>query len=266
MEELKARAKDVKIIFFDIDDTLRLKDTGYMPASVNRAFEKLRAKGILTGVATGRNLSGVVPEVLELDLDYLVTANGAYIVNRAGEVVYDNPYPPELAQGLVDWLKRQDSEYVFYGNNELAISKWDELEREALQVIYGDIKVDPTFNQRNSVYQILSLSDHDEDLVLPEEFADRVRRVRWHENSCDIVPITGNKREGCKIVMDQLGLPLESMMNFGDGPNDRELLDLPGLFVAMAVSDEQVLDEADYVTGKVEEDGVYQALVELGII
>lgn len=266
MEELKKRAKEVKIIFFDIDDTLRIKDTGFMPDSVNLAFDKLRKKGILTGIATGRNLSGVVPEVRALNPNFYVTANGAYIVNSSGEVVYDNPYSPELAQDLVDWLKSVDSEYVFYGNNELAISKWGDLERDAMQIIYGDLKVDPDFNKSNSVYQILSLSDHDEDLVLPEKFTDKVRRVRWHLNSCDIVPINGNKREGCKIVLDKLGLPLESMMNFGDGPNDLELVDLPGLFVAMEISDDQVLKQADYVTKKVEEDGVHKALVELGII
>ncbi|MFZ2232343.1 MAG: Cof-type HAD-IIB family hydrolase, partial [Lactococcus raffinolactis] len=32
MEKLLNKAKDIKIIFFDIDDTLRVKDTGFMPA------------------------------------------------------------------------------------------------------------------------------------------------------------------------------------------------------------------------------------------
>ena len=55
MEKLLNRAKDIKIIFFDIDDTLRVKDKGYMPASIPQVFAALREKGILTGIATGRN-------------------------------------------------------------------------------------------------------------------------------------------------------------------------------------------------------------------
>nr|WP_280954072.1 HAD hydrolase family protein [Lactococcus protaetiae] len=58
MEDLLKKAKEIKIIFFDIDDTLRVKDSAFMPESVNEVFEKLRAKGIMTGIATGRNLLG----------------------------------------------------------------------------------------------------------------------------------------------------------------------------------------------------------------
>jgi peptidyl-prolyl cis-trans isomerase B (cyclophilin B) len=41
MESLKNKAKDIKIVFFDIDDTLRVKNTGVMPTSVTDAFTKL---------------------------------------------------------------------------------------------------------------------------------------------------------------------------------------------------------------------------------
>lgn len=45
--KLKYKAKKIKIVFFDIDDTLRVKDTGYMPASIQRVFKSLKEKGIL---------------------------------------------------------------------------------------------------------------------------------------------------------------------------------------------------------------------------
>ena len=72
MENLLSSAQEIKIIFFDIDDTLRVKDTGYMPESVHRVFEALRQKGILTGIATGRNYYGVIPEIKALKPDFLV--------------------------------------------------------------------------------------------------------------------------------------------------------------------------------------------------
>ena len=31
---IKNKAKKIKAVFFDIDDTLRIKDTGYMPDSI----------------------------------------------------------------------------------------------------------------------------------------------------------------------------------------------------------------------------------------
>ncbi len=52
--KLKYKAKKIKIVFFDIDDTLRIKDTGYMPDSIKKVFESLKEKDILTGIASGR--------------------------------------------------------------------------------------------------------------------------------------------------------------------------------------------------------------------
>lgn len=78
----KYKAKKTKIVFFDIDDTLRVKVTGYMPESIKYVFKSLKEKGIMTGIATGRSLYGVVPEIRDLNPDYFVTINGAYVVDK----------------------------------------------------------------------------------------------------------------------------------------------------------------------------------------
>ena len=40
----KYKAKKTKIVFFDIDDTLRVKKTGYIPESVKAVFKGLKEK------------------------------------------------------------------------------------------------------------------------------------------------------------------------------------------------------------------------------
>ena len=65
----KYKAKKIKIVFFDIDDTLRVKKTGYIPESIKAVFKGLKEKGILTGIATGRGYYGVVEEILDLEPD-----------------------------------------------------------------------------------------------------------------------------------------------------------------------------------------------------
>ena len=50
------KAKKIKIVFFDIDDTLRNVETGYVPASITRVFSQLREKGIYTAIASGRGI------------------------------------------------------------------------------------------------------------------------------------------------------------------------------------------------------------------
>ena len=45
----KYKAKKTKIVFFDIDDTLRVKKTGYIPESIKAVFKGLKEKGIFDG-------------------------------------------------------------------------------------------------------------------------------------------------------------------------------------------------------------------------
>ena len=42
--KLRYKAKKVKIVFFDIDDTLRAKETGLIPESVKEVFHQLKKK------------------------------------------------------------------------------------------------------------------------------------------------------------------------------------------------------------------------------
>ena len=42
--KLRYKAKKVKIVFFDIDDTLRAKETGLIPESVKDVFHQLKKK------------------------------------------------------------------------------------------------------------------------------------------------------------------------------------------------------------------------------
>ena len=103
--KLKYKAKKIKIVFFDIDDTLRVKDTGFMPASIQRVFESLKEKGILIGIASGRGIFGVVPEIRELEPDFFVTLNGAYVEDKKGQVVSEQAIPQNIVEKYIAWTK-----------------------------------------------------------------------------------------------------------------------------------------------------------------
>lgn len=266
MKDLLTKAKQIKIIFFDIDDTLRVKNTGYMPESIHRVFKMLREKGILTGIATGRNFYGVIPEIKALNPDFFVTANGAYVVDKQGKLIYNHPLAKHTVTDILSWLKSSDSEYVFYGADNVIASDWDSVLSDAISPVYGELTVDPDYHQTHDIYQILSISDHDDQLVLPDALSGRVRQVRWHPNSSDIVPIAGSKADGVGRVLKELELNPANVMNFGDELNDLELFEFGGLSVAMKISHPDILARADYVTDSVENDGIEKALKTLEII
>lgn len=264
--KLRYKAKKIKIIFFDIDDTLRNSKTGFIPSTIPTAFKQLRDKGILTGIATGRGIFGVVPEIKALKPDFFVTLNGAYIEDKKGNVIYSNKIAKDKVEEYITWTKEVGIDYGLVGSHATKLSRRTEMISQAIDPIYPDLEVDPDFYQKEDIYQMWTFEDQGDDLVLPESLASTLRMVRWHEHSSDVVPISGSKAAGVAKVVDQLGFKPENVMVFGDGLNDLELFDYAGISVAMGVSHEKIKEKADYITKTLEEDGIFDALEGFGMV
>ena len=264
--KLRYKAKKIKIIFFDIDDTLRNSKTGFIPSTIPTAFKQLRDKGILTGIATGRGIFGVVPEIKALKPDFFVTLNGAYIEDKKGNVIYSNKIAKDKVEEYITWTKEVGIDYGLVGSHATKLSRRTEMISQAIDPIYPDLEVDPDFYQKEDIYQMWTFEEQGDDLVLPDTLASTLRMVRWHEHSSDVVPISGSKAAGVAKVVDQLGLKPENVMVFGDGLNDLELFDYAGISVAMGVSHDKIKEKADYITKTLEEDGIFNALEGFGMV
>jgi len=264
--KLRYKAKKIKIIFFDIDDTLRNSKTGFIPSTIPTVFQQLREKGILTGIATGRGIFGVVPEIQELKPDFFVTLNGAYIEDKKGHVIYSNKIAKDKVEEYIAWTKEVGIDYGLVGSHAAKLSRRTEMISQAIDPIYPNLEVDPDFYRKEDIYQMWTFEDQGDDLTLPESLASTLRMVRWHEHSSDVVPISGSKAAGVAKVVDQLGFKPENVMVFGDGLNDLELFDYAGISVAMGVSHEKIKEKADYITKTLEEDGIFDALEGFGMV
>ena len=264
--KLRYKAKKIKVIFFDIDDTLRNSKTGFIPSTIPTVFQQLRDRGILTGIATGRGIFGVVPEIKALKPDFFVTLNGAYIEDKKGSVLYSHKIARDKVEEYIAWTKEVGIDYGLVGSHEAKLSRRTEMISQAIDPIYPDLEVDPDFYQKEDIYQMWTFEDQGDDLTLPESLASTLRMVRWHEHSSDVVSISGSKATGVAKVVDQLGLKPENVMVFGDGLNDSELFDYAGISVAMGISHDNIKEKADYITKTLEENGIFDALEGFGMV
>ena len=264
--KLRYKAKKIKIIFFDIDDTLRNSKTGFIPSTIPTAFKQLRDKGILTGIATGRGIFGVVPEIKALKPDFFVTLNGAYIEDKKGNVIYSNKIAKDKVEEYITWTKEVGIDYGLVGSQAAKLSRRTEMISQAIDPIYPDLEVNPDFYQKEDIYQMWTFEDQGDDLKLPDTLASTLRMVRWHRNSSDVVPLNGSKAAGVAKVVEHLGLKPENVMVFGDGLNDLELFDYAGISVAMGISHDKIKEKADYITKTLEEDGIFNALEGFGMV
>ena len=262
----KYKAKKIKIVFFDIDDTLRVKDTEYMPDSIKTVFKGLKSKDILTGIASGPATYGVVPEIKALNPDVFVTINGSYVEDDKGKALYSRPISKELIESYIAWCHEVGIDYGFVGAHKAVVSNRKPLIDNAMSPVYGVCDVEPDFYLGNDVYQMFTFEDVGDDLKLPEVLQEDLRLVRWHPNASDVVLNGISKASGVAHVLEKEGLNPENVLFFGDGPNDMEMFDFVGIKIAMGNAVPELKEKADYVTKIVEEDGILFALEELGMV
>ena len=259
-----------QIIFFDIDETLYRKATNYLPESTARAIRALKARGIIPAIATGRTLAALPDKVRALadaeGIELFVTINGQYNAFR-GEPIACNPMSLAEIERFTALFRRHGWDYTFVGAEKMASSSSNPRVNEALAGI-GPYIVDPDYYRHQPVYQFLLYIDPTEETTLNDsgELGREYHAMRWHPFSVDLLHAEGSKARGIRSVCAALGVPLAETMAFGDGLNDVEMFKTVGFGVAMGDGRDELKALAKYITTPLEQHGVYNALVHLGII
>ena len=81
-----------------------------------------------------------------------------------------------------------------------------------------------------------------------------------------MTPFGHTKAEGIKRVLDYYHADETDAFAFGDDLNDREMIALAGVGVAMGNGKYAVKAIADFVTAPVDEDGIYLAFERYGLL
>lgn len=254
-----------KLFAFDIDGTL-LDTNKQALDSTREALDKLRKAGHLVTIATGRSRFHAQEVIRDLDFTNYILCNGA-----AGfldhEQVYKNLLDREQLDRFVEEAHSEniDTAFVSLDNIKRSSSNNVGVMEEAMHS-FGAVlpELDQYFVEEQEIYQALAFFDKNYD----DRFADydKIRFVRWHENSVDVVPHDGSKAATIVHLADQVGIAQEDIISFGDGQNDREMLRMSGIGVAMGNAAPEVQAEAKLVTDTNDQDGIWKALKELAFI
>ncbi|MDT3427634.1 Cof subfamily protein (haloacid dehalogenase superfamily) [Paenibacillus forsythiae] len=254
-----------KIVFFDIDGTL-VNEEKEIPEDTLRAVSRLKQNGVEPVIATGRAPYFIKPLAEALGIDSYVCLNGAYVVYK-GKTLYKRALPKETIQALITLAARNGHSLVFEGEDTyFADSENHPFVTESVNTLKVDQPgFDPDFWKNNEIYQMfLHCESHEEALY--EELLSQLRLIRWHPLAMDVLPPGSSKAKGIEAMLSMLGISTGESVAFGDGLNDKEMLELVGMGIAMGNSHEELLPYADYVTSHVDEGGIYNGLVKAGLI
>lgn len=268
----------MKLIFFDIDGTL-IDETGKMPDSAAAAIRKAQENGNLCLVNTGRTACLVTDWLPKLaPFDGYLCGCGTYILFRGKELLH-RTFTLEEAQKILKGLEKYKIDAILEGIDNDFHNHLEKMHTEVFRDYI--IKHSPgrswEFYEQapgrfDKFYCYADCSDNVRRFV--EEMGDLLDLIDREGGFFEVVPKGYSKASCIDFLVDYLNasgeygeeITLEDTVAIGDSGNDLPMLEHAHTAVAMGGSTQKVLDIADFVTGKVMEDGIADALDWLGVL
>ncbi len=259
-----------KLIAFDLDDTL-LNTEKLITPKTKRALLSAQESGVKLCVASGRLPYGVRPYAEKLDVlnngGYYMGFNGGAVLNCRDELIGKTFLDSKYIEPVYEVLRPTNVTTMVHKGN----------------VIYADRKVNAYTHVESDVIGLpLNLVDdiaqfvdwrihkfllggEPEELkevekILISKFGGEVDIYFSAPWFLEVMPKGINKGRGVGAVCRDMGIDLSEVIAFGDNYNDVHMLKMAGMGVAMGNSDDEVKQEADYVTDSCDEDGIAKAL------
>lgn len=270
--------QDIKLIGLDLDGTT-LDDEKNIHPRVKAAIAEATKQGIVVLPATGRQLSGVPQEFLQIPgVRYALTANGALVYDfEQKKPLYRDCFTQETALSLLEYLGKLDIIIAMYvdGIGYTQTLNMDGFEKilppEMLQYIRESrMKTESltdVVRQSSEQVEKFSLLFKDEakrqkTLATLQKRGDNCTTSSINMN-LEVNTPTANKGAGLLALGRQLGFERHQIMAVGDGGNDIEMLKAVGYGVAMGNAPHEVKAVADAVTASCNEAGVALAIEEV---
>ena len=253
----------MRLFATDLDGTL-LRSDGTVSDRTRAALAAVEASGRALVLVTGRPPRWMPPVVRETGHTGLaLCANGAVVYDLATErVVQEHLIDPAVGAKAVAAIRAALPDVAFAVERSGSRGLGRE---EAYSLGYfprGDVLV-------AEVDELLAepvaklLARHDD--MDPDEMLARVREVVGdlvevtHSSTRGLMEISASgvsKAVALSRLADELGVPADEVVAFGDMPNDLPMLGWAGHAVAVANAHPEVLAAADEVTARNDDDGV----------
>jgi Cof subfamily protein (haloacid dehalogenase superfamily) len=258
----------IKLVAIDLDGTL-LNSQHQISDRARRAINAAQALGIRVLLATGKTYYSARQLVSELKLTTpSVFGQGTLIYNPDGTIRRQVSLPPDVLRRVIPFVEARGACVSAYSGEMILVRQPDaraDLTRyhEPVPTVVGSL-----VNAMNT-YPI-------NKLIVAAHEPRQAKALLWQtqqllgtsvgftmsavQNQFEILPRDVSKGRGVAIVARELGIDLNDVMAIGDAENDREMLELVGMGVAMGNAPDSLKAVARYVTTSNDEDGVAEAL------
>ena len=258
----------VRLFVSDLDGTL-LNDKGVLDQEFFTLLEKLKEKGILFAVATGRQVPNVKKLFASVIDDVLIIAeNGAY-VSYKGEEIFSAPIPKEYLKELIKSTESIPETAIFLcckevgylNNNSEKMNKFAGFYNviskyvEDINLVDDDVLKFAVCNFIDAKTNALP--------VLKEKFSDILEVEASGEVWIDITKKGINKGMALQIVQEKFGISISETLAVGDNDNDVKMMERAFYSYAMKESSAELKKAAKFSIGSNNENSALKLIKSL---
>ena len=257
--------KNIKIAFFDVDGTLVNPRTGLISDLTKETLLRLHQKGILLCIATGRPPASL-PDLTGLPFDAFLTCNGAFCYT-GDRIIAENPIPTDAVRQVIANAAALGRPVTVALRDRLAASGTDPDLAEYYRMAGLELTVAEDFDEAagEHVYQMMlgcRVSDHEAVI----RGIDGVSTTYSWDRAADVIPNGNSKGKSILRILEHFNLSAEEAIAFGDGFNDREMLQTVGTGIAMGNAAQELKAVADDVCPDTWDEGIYRYCAGQGLI
>lgn len=257
-----------KVLFLDIDGTILNEDYVYQN-STKEAILKAQKHGIEVFLATGKPFYEIHELAEELNISSFISFNGAYAIMN-GKELFKRSFDQQTTDKIVQIAKENGHELGIYTDHQSEFTNLNALSvKNFIRALHmkKNAKIKPDSIPPALGITLMGVADED---LSPYEIDPNFRLSQVNVNGTadcyDIIRLDVNKGIGVQHVLDELGLQKKQAIAFGDGMNDKEMLETVGHGFAMANANPDLFQYAKYKTDSVTNSGISKGLQQLGII
>ncbi|KAB7673179.1 HAD family hydrolase [Bacillus sp. B1-b2] len=257
-----------KILFLDIDGTI-LTPNDTIQDSTKQAVHLIKEKGMEIFLATGRPLHEIMDIGEELGIHSFIGYNGAYAIHN-GKDVFKVPMSADLITNYLDIAKDNDNELILYTNaNNLLTNPNGVITQEFCKKFHLRQNRTFTLEDKENILGMTITNVKEETIQTYEAYPDihlSQVNIDGFKHSYDVISDKVNKGFAVSFILKELGIDKEHSIAFGDGLNDKEMLQTVGEGFAMGNAHDKLFSYAKHKTTSVTDNGIFNGLKQLGVI
>jgi hypothetical protein len=270
---------NIRVLLLDLDGTTLENDKIHISAGNQEAIRRAGEMGIMVIPCTGRVLDMFPPDLTNtVNYEYGLSSHGARVTSmKDGVTIFENIINPEDSAVILKIIEGKGIYCEIAADNTIYMEEsvsahWQEYPVPSHHIWYLEAGIQKAVKKPSEYFlenrmgiekiNIYGMPEHLQEEIFEAVTATGVIKHTRGGAGPDLEFQSKDldKVRALDVLLEKLNLSYDNVMIIGDSSSDIDVIRKAAVGVAMGNSPDWIKEEADYVTGTNDQDGVANAI------